>query len=273
MSNYVVAALYQFAPLPDYQAWREPLLNLMFEQDIKGTLLLAEEGINGTVSGPRKGIDNLLAYIKRDERFKNLEHKESYHSEHPFIRTKVKLKKEIVTLGVPGIDPNKTVGHYVEPKDWNDLISQPDVVLVDTRNTYEYEVGTFAGAIDPKTDAFRDFPNYVAENLDNTKHKKIAMFCTGGIRCEKATAFMLQQGFEEVYHLKGGILKYLEEVPAEKSLWQGECYVFDDRVSVDHKLDAGHYTVCALCDNPVSPESQKSELYKPGVSCPNCFSV
>lgn len=270
MSNYVVAALYQFASLPDYQAWREPLLDLMFKHDVKGTLLLAEEGINGTVSGTRDAIDTLLAYIKSDARFANLEHKESFHQEHPFLRTKVKLKKEIVTMGVPGIDPNILVGHYVEAKDWNNLISQPDVLLVDTRNSYEYEVGTFANAVDPKTNAFRDFPAYVAENLNPEKHKKVAMFCTGGIRCEKATAFMLQQGFEEVYHLKGGILKYFEDVPAEESLWQGECYVFDERISVDHQLNPGAYKVCAVCDMPVSVEEQLSEDYKPGVSCPKC---
>jgi len=269
MSNYVVAALYQFASMPDYQSWREPLLNLMLAKDIKGTLLLAEEGINGTVSGLRESIDELLAFIKRDVRFSALEHKESYHAAHVFLRTKVKLKKEIVTMGVTGIDPNRLVGRYVEPKDWNELISQPDVLVVDTRNNYEYEVGTFESAVDPNTSTFRQFPQYVADNLDPARHKKVAMFCTGGIRCEKATAYMLQQGFEQVYHLKGGILKYLEEVPAEQSLWRGECYVFDERVSVDHELNPGGYCVCPICDSPMPAPTAAGGL-DANSACPKC---
>lgn len=240
--SYVVAALYKFAALNDYQQMREPLRERCDALGIKGTLILAEEGINGTIAGSRNGIDQILAYLKADSRLADLEHKESFFDDPPFYRMKVKTKKEIVTLGIDGINPNVEVGQYVEPKDWNALISDPDVVVVDTRNDYEYELGTFEGAIDPNTDSFREFPAYVAENLDPTKNKKVAMFCTGGIRCEKSTAFMLQQGFEEVYHLQGGILKYLEEVPKEDSLWNGDCYVFDNRVAVNHDLEKSDYS-------------------------------
>ena len=212
MSRIVVAALYKFVSLKDYVALREPLLKTLVENDIKGTLLLAEEGINGTVSGTREGIDALLAWLKVDPRFADLDHKESC-DEQPFYRTKVKLKKEIVTLGVPGVDPNQRVGTYVEPQDWNALISDPEVLLIDTRNDYEVAIGTFEGAVDPKTKSFREFPDYIRQHYDPAVHKKVAMFCTGGIRCEKASAYMLGEGFEEVFHLKGGILKYLEEVP------------------------------------------------------------
>lgn len=237
----VVVALYKFVALPDYRALREPLRQLMLDHGVKGTLLLAEEGINGTVSGTREGIDALLTRLKADPRFADLEHKESYCAEQPFQRSKVKLKKEIVTLGVPEVDPTRQVGTYVAPADWNTLIDDPEVVLIDTRNDYEVAIGTFAGARDPKIASFREFADYVRSQLDPAKHKKIAMFCTGGIRCEKASSYMLSQGFEEVYHLKGGILKYLEEVPPTQSKWQGECFVFDDRVTVRHDLSTGDY--------------------------------
>lgn len=266
----VVAALYKFVALDDYQALREPLLEKMLQLDIKGTLLLAHEGINGTIAGSREGIDAILAWLKRDARFAQLEHKESLVDEPPFYRTKVKLKKEIVTLGVDGIDPNSMVGHYVEPKDWNALISDPDVIVVDTRNHYEYELGTFKGAIDPNTESFREFPQYVKDNLDPAKHKKVAMFCTGGIRCEKSTGLLLQQGFEQVYHLKGGILKYLEEVPQEQSLWQGDCYVFDNRVAVNHQLEKSDYDLCHGCRFPITEADKQSEFYQAGVCCPRC---
>lgn len=239
--SIVVAALYKFVSLPDYQALREPLRQVMLDNGVKGTLLLAEEGINGTVSGWRQGIDALLAWLKRDPRFADLEHKESYCEEQPFRRTKVKLKKEIVTLGVPQVDPTRQVGTYVEPKDWNALIDDPEVVLIDTRNDYEVAIGTFERAVDPKTGSFREFPDYVNTHFDPRRHKKVAMFCTGGIRCEKASSYLLSQGFEQVYHLKGGILKYLEEVPAEQSKWRGECFVFDERVTVGHALAEGEY--------------------------------
>ncbi|MCX7338206.1 MAG: rhodanese-related sulfurtransferase [Alphaproteobacteria bacterium] len=269
----VVAALYKFAPLHDFRDMLAPLKKVCEEQKIKGTLLLAAEGINGTVAGPRDGIDALLAHLKQDPRLADLEHKEAVADDYPFYRLKVRLKKEIVTLGVDGIDPNKQVGQYVDPKDWNRLISEPDVVLIDTRNDYEVGIGTFVGAIDPETKTFREFPGYVKQNLDPQKHKKIAMWCTGGIRCEKASAYMLAEGFEEVYHLKGGILKYLEEVPPEESLWQGECYVFDHRVSVGHGLIQGHYETCYGCRLPISAADKESEHYKEGVSCPACYSA
>ncbi|HZV61702.1 MAG TPA: rhodanese-related sulfurtransferase [Methylophilaceae bacterium] len=271
MSEIVVAALYKFASLPDFKDMQAPLLAQCNEYGIKGTLLLAQEGINGTVAGSRDGIDALLQYLRTDERLADIDHKESFAETMPFYRMKVRLKKEIVTLGVPGIDPNKKVGTYVPPKRWNSLISDPDVLVVDTRNAYEYEIGTFKGAIDPHTETFREFPEFVHKNLDPAKHKKVAMFCTGGIRCEKASAYMLEQGFEEVYHLQGGILKYLEEVPAEESLWEGECFVFDQRVAVKQGLELGDYALCHACRHPISPEDKLSPEYQEGVSCPYCY--
>ncbi len=271
MSQIVVAALYKFVKLPDYQQLASRLKEHCDRLGLKGTLLLAEEGINGTVSGTREGIDGLLAFLAAEGRFENLSHKESLYDEQPFYRMKVKLKKEIVTMGVKGIDPQKIVGTYVKPRDWNALISDPDVVVIDTRNSYEYDIGTFERAIDPKTETFREFPAYVAENLDPAKHKKVAMFCTGGIRCEKSTAYLKEQGFEEVYHLEGGILKYLEEVPEEQSLWRGECFVFDNRVAVNHKLQKGIYDQCHGCRHPITEEDKLSEQYMAGVSCPRCY--
>ena len=268
--SYVVAAMYKFVNLDDYEKLQPEILSFCQEHNIKGTLLLAKEGINGTVAGTRQDMDDLLTFLRSDERLADIEHKESYIDEIPFLRTKVKLKKEIVTLGQPGIDPNKQVGTYVEAKDWNQIISDPEVVLVDTRNHYEYQIGSFRNAISPETTNFREFPDYVKQNLDPAKHKKIAMFCTGGIRCEKASAYMLEQGFEEVYHLKGGILKYLEEVAVDESLWEGECFVFDGRVSVDHELSEGSYEQCFACRRPVSDEDMQSEHYQKGVSCPHC---
>jgi UPF0176 protein len=266
----VVCALYHFVTLEDYQALRQPLLDVMQKNDVKGTLLLAQEGINGTVAGSREGIDTLVGWLRQDERLANLDTKESYDDEMPFYRTKVKLKREIVTMGVEGIDPKKVVGTYVKPKDWNALISDPDVILVDTRNDYEVDIGTFKGAVDPKTRTFREFPAYVEENLNPQQHKKVAMFCTGGIRCEKSTAYMKEQGFDEVYHLEGGILKYLEEVPQEESLWQGECFVFDNRVAVNHQLEKGQYDQCHACRRPLTEADKQSEHYMPGVSCHHC---
>ncbi|WP_431687740.1 rhodanese-related sulfurtransferase [Hahella sp. NBU794] len=271
MSQYVICALYKFVALDDFEALRAPLLEVMEKNEIKGTLLLAREGVNGTVSGTREGMDALLAWLKSDPRMADLSYKESYDENIPFYRTKVKLKKEIVTMGVEGIDPKRVVGTYVKPQDWNALITDPEVLLIDTRNDYEVQIGKFKNAINPNTETFREFPDYVKSNLDPAKHKKVAMYCTGGIRCEKSTAYLKELGFEDVYHLEGGILKYLEEVPQEESTWEGECFVFDNRVAVDHGLNKGSYDQCHACRMPISAEDMQSEHYKKGVSCPHCY--
>jgi UPF0176 protein len=271
MSSTVVAALYKFVSLPDYQSFAPRLKTRCDELGLKGTLLLAEEGINGTVSGSREAIDGLLEFLNADSRFHGISHKESFFEGAPFYRMKVKLKKEIVTMGVEGIDPKQIVGTYVKSRDWNALISDPEVLVIDTRNSYEYSIGTFARAIDPQTETFREFPAFVAQNLDPAKHKKVAMFCTGGIRCEKSTAYLKEQGFNEVYHLEGGILKYLEEVPEEESLWRGQCFVFDNRVAVNHSLQKGDYDQCHGCRHPITEMDKQSVRYMPGVSCPRCY--
>ena len=271
MSNIVVSALYKFTALDDFEALKNPLLKLMEAHQVKGTLLLAKEGINGTIAGDRKGIDALLSWLRADPRFADIQSKESYEQDMPFYRSKVKLKKEIVTMGVDSIDPNKIVGTYVKPQDWNALISDPDVLLIDTRNDYEVKIGAFLHAINPDTKTFREFPQYVKDHLDPDKHKKVAMYCTGGIRCEKSTAYLKERGFEDVYHLQGGILKYLEEVPAEQSLWRGECFVFDNRVAVNHALEKGQYDQCYACRYPITEEDKNNEQFQQGVSCPNCF--
>jgi UPF0176 protein len=271
MSNIVVCALYKFVTLNDFEQMRTPLRETMVKHGVKGTLLLAAEGINGTVAGTREGIDKLLDWLKADPRLETLSSKESYDDHMPFYRTCVKLKKEIVTMGIEGIDPKKTVGTYVKPDQWNDLISDPDVTLVDTRNEYEIEIGTFKNAVNPNTTSFREFPQYVEENLDPKKNKKVAMFCTGGIRCEKSTAYLKEQGFDEVYHLEGGILKYLEDVPEEESLWEGECFVFDNRVSVNHQLEKGDYDQCHACRMPITEQQKTMPEYERGVSCHHCF--
>ena len=270
-STVIVAALYKFVALPDYRELREPLLDVCLNAGVKGTLLLATEGINGTIAGSRLAIDEVLAYLKSDARFNDIDHKESLDSELPFYRMKVKLKKEIVTMGREGIDPKMLVGHYVEPQDWNALITDPEVTVIDTRNHYECDIGSFEGAINPQTTTFKEMPAFVDQQLDPAKHKKVAMFCTGGIRCEKSTAYLLEQGFDEVYHLKGGILKYLEEVPEEKSLWQGECFVFDNRVAVDHDLNVGSYDQCHGCRHPITEAQKSSPHYQRGVCCPLCY--
>jgi UPF0176 protein len=257
--------------LENYKELRQPLLDEMLKADVKGTLLLAYEGINGTIAGSRVGVDHVLAWLKSDERLADFDTKESYTDEMPFYRTKVKLKKEIVTMGVQGIDPNLKVGRYIKPENWNELISDPDTILIDTRNDYEYQIGTFKNAVNPDTDTFREFPKYVKENLDPKKHKKVAMFCTGGIRCEKSTAYLMEQGFEEVFHLQGGILKYLEEVPQDNTLWEGECFVFDNRVAVNHDLEKGSYEQCYACRYPITKAEMQSDKYQEGVSCPHCF--
>lgn len=271
MTTTVVAALYKFVRLPDFEALRKPLYKLMLDHEVRGTLLLAEEGLNGTVAGSREGVDAVLSFLRADPRINALTVKESYALENPFYRSKVKLKKEIVTMGVEDIDPNDIVGTYVKPEDWNALIADPDVLLVDTRNDYEVQIGTFKNALNPQTESFREFPEFAKRKLAPSKYKKVAMFCTGGIRCEKSTAFMKQQGFKEVYHLEGGILKYLEQVPQENSLWQGECFVFDNRVTVNHQLEKGSYDQCHACRMPITKLDKESELYQRGISCPHCY--
>ncbi|HBN88334.1 MULTISPECIES: rhodanese-related sulfurtransferase [Rheinheimera] len=268
---YVVAALYKFVRLADYVTLRDTLYDTMVANKVKGTLLLAEEGINGTICGSREGVDAVKAWLDADGRFTGMSYKESLSEELAFYRTKVKLKKEIVTMGVEGIDPANIVGTYVKGEDWNTLISDPDTVLIDTRNDYEVAIGTFKNAVNPNTTTFREFPQWAADNLDKRKHKKVAMFCTGGIRCEKSTAYLKEQGFDEVYHLDGGILKYLEDMPEEKSLWQGECFVFDQRVAVKHGLEQGSYDQCYACRMPLSKEEMLSDNYVKGLSCPHCF--
>ncbi len=251
LMTWTVTAFYKFVTIDDPAAFRPALREACAKNGIVGTVLLAHEGINGTVAGPAHGIAGFLAFLRADARFADLVSKESYALEQPFKRMKVRLKREIVTLGQPDADPNERVGQYVEPKDWNALIAQEDVVTIDTRNAYEVQIGTFEGALDPATRSFREFPDYVKTNLDPARHKRVAMFCTGGIRCEKATAYMLAQGFEEVYHLKGGILKYLEEVPPEESRWRGECFVFDERVALGHGVELGTHVMCPACGTPV----------------------
>ena len=265
-----VAALYRFVRLDDYESMREPLLNFCTERGVKGTLLLAHEGVNGTISGGKTAIADVLSYLRSDERLTDLDCKFSYHEERPFLRMKVKLKREIVTMGLEDIDPNQSVGRYASPEEWNDLVDDPECLVIDTRNDYEVEIGSFRGAINPGTKSFRDFPAWVDENLDPQKHKKVAMFCTGGIRCEKSTSLLVSKGFDDVWHLKGGILNYLEETPESSTRWEGECFVFDNRVAVNHQLEKGQYDQCFACRFPLDDAQKQSPLYVPGVSCPRC---
>ncbi|MDH5655631.1 MAG: rhodanese-related sulfurtransferase [Spirochaetia bacterium] len=271
MKPVTVAAMYKFVKFSNYRDFREPLLKLMKENGIKGTLLLADEGINGTVAGSYESIQFLISWLKKDPRFSDLGCKFSYDESIPFNRVRVKLKKEIVTMGIHGIDPLKTVGTYISPADWNQLISDPEVLLIDTRNEYETRIGTFQNALIPHTDHFRQFPEYIRRNVNKNQHKKVAMFCTGGIRCEKATAYLKEMGFEEVFHLQGGILNYLEKVNSDDSMWDGECFVFDRRVSVNHLLEKGSYDQCHACRMPITEEEKNSPQYTHGVSCPHCF--
>ena len=265
-----VAALYRFVRLEDFESLRAPLLAFCEARGIRGTLLLAEEGINGTIAGTEQAISEVLEYLKSDNRLADLDCKFSYNTDRPFLRMKVKLKKEIVTMGRPGIDPNQCVGRYASPEQWNALVDDPECLVIDTRNDYEVEIGTFQGAINPNTTSFREFPEWVEENLDPSKHKKVAMFCTGGIRCEKSTSLLVSMGFEDVWHLQGGILNYLEKTPVEQTRWDGECFVFDSRVSVDHDLEKGSYDQCYACRFPIDDAQKASDLYVPGVSCPRC---
>lgn len=268
-----VAALYRFTPFPDPAALREPLLAACEEVGVKGTLLLAHEGINGTIAGTDNAIAAVLDHIRALPGCAELDVKFSYASAPPFHRMKVRLKREIVTMGEPSVDPTASVGRYVDPQDWNALISDPDTLVIDTRNDYEVAVGTFEGAVDPHTQAFRDFPKWFREHRDELLEgkKKVAMFCTGGIRCEKSTSFLRGEGIEEVYHLKGGILRYLEEMPEEQSKWHGDCFVFDERVTVRHGLEPGDYSMCRACRRPISDADMESEHFAEGISCPHCF--
>lgn len=274
MAKYLVAALYHFVELEDYQTLQQPLIEFCEQRNIIGTLLLAREGINGTIAGPEQGVRELLDFLRADPRMASLVHKEAWADVMPFYRLKIKLKKEIVTLGVPDLKTAEMVGEYVPPAEWNALITQPDVVLIDTRNDYEVGIGTFQNAINPKTDSFSQFPEWVAEQRKPggvlAGNPRVAMFCTGGIRCEKSTAFMRSQGFDEVYHLQGGILQYLEDIPAEQSTWVGECFVFDERVSVGHGLKRGDYSFCRACRMPINAAEKALPQFEEGVSCPYC---
>lgn len=270
MNGTVIASLYKFVTLEDFRTLREPLLQACLGAGTRGTLLLAPEGINGTLAGTRQAIDEVLAYLRRDPRLADIVPREAHDTRQPFHRMKVKLKREIVTMGVPGVEPRRRVGTYVTPRDWNALLDDPEVLLIDTRNDYECGIGSFRGALDPQTTNFREFPEFVRNHLDPRRHRKVAMFCTGGIRCEKASAYMLEQGFEEVYHLQGGILRYLEEVPEAESRWRGECFVFDDRVAVNHRLERGRYDQCYGCRRPITAQDKRSPDYEKGVCCPYC---
>ena len=268
---FTVCALYHFTRFDDPAALRGPLLDLCQREGITGTLLLAQEGINGTVAGPTAAaIDRLVAHINALPGCTGFDYKLSSAQEQPFLRMKVRLKREIVTMGQPDIDPKARVGHYCSPEEWNALISADDVAIIDTRNDYEVEIGTFKGAIDPQTKSFREFPQWWEENKDRFHNKRIAMFCTGGIRCEKSTNFLIGQGIDEVYHLKGGILKYLEEMPRDESLWEGECFVFDGRVSIGHGLEEGPHELCHACRMPILPEDKERPEYEEGVACHRC---
>lgn len=268
---FTIAALYHFTRFADPAALQQPLLALGRAHNIRGSLLLAGEGINGTIAGSRAGIDAVLTHIRALPGCAGVEHKESWSETPPFGRFKVRLKREIVTMGQPDIDPRTSVGNYLSPAEWNDLISAPDVAVIDTRNDYEVGIGTFEGAIDPQTKSFRDFPAWWQANKERFHNKRIAMFCTGGIRCEKSTNYLLGEGVQDVYHLKGGILKYLEEMPEAQSLWNGECYVFDNRVSVGHGLVPGPYSTCHACRRPLAPEDLARPEFDEGVSCHQCL--
>lgn len=272
-NRFVVAALYKFIVIEDCPALQTELRDICHKYGIMGTLLIAKEGLNGTISGTSSAIDRIVAWLRAHPDFSDIDIKFSYHASMPFHRMKVRLKSEIVTMGEADILPSEQAGIYVDPEAWNSLISDPDVLVVDTRNDYEIAIGQFKGAENPHTTSFRQFPDYaksLADLPEDERPKKIAMYCTGGIRCEKSTSLMKQMGFEDVYHLKGGILRYLEEVDKQDSLWEGECFVFDSRVSVDHDLNAGSYSLCHACKMPLSEEDMRSSMYQPSISCGYC---
>ena len=270
---YVIAALYHFTRFEEPAVLKPALVDLCAANAVMGTLLLAREGVNGTIAGPRTGIDAVIAHLRGLPGCADLEWKEAMSDRRPFGRMKVRIKREIVTMGQPDVDPRARVGHYVAPEDWNDLIAREDVAVIDTRNDYEVAIGTFEGAIDPETRSFGEFPAWWQSNRHRFEGKKIAMFCTGGIRCEKSTNYLLGEGVEDVFHLKGGILKYLEAVPAEHSRWRGECFVFDNRVSVGHGLVEGPHLLCHGCRQPILPEDMQRPEYEAGVSCHHCHHV
>ena len=269
-NGFVVAALYKFVRLPDFRELQQPLLERCLALRLKGTFLLAAEGINGAVAGSRKGVDGILDYLHAESRFADLVHKESRAAECPFHRMKVKLKQEIVSLGIEDVDPVELSGRHVEPEDWNAVISRPGTLVLDVRNEYESGIGSFSKAVAPGTGTFREFPGYAEKNLNPAEHSRIAMFCTGGIRCEKASSYLLSRGFKEVLQLRGGILNYLEKTDRKDSLWEGECFVFDNRVAVNHDLAEGDYEQCFACRRPITEADMASEKYQPGVSCPHC---
>lgn len=269
--SVTVFTFYKFVEIADREVLRSQWQAECDARALRGTILIATEGVNATLSGQREALDGFMDHLRQDARFADVDAKVSTAAAHPFGRMKVKLKREIVTLGQPEANPAQRVGTYVPPTEWNRIIQDPEVVLIDARNDYEVSIGTFLGAVNPQTQSFRQLPDYVHTHLNPAEHRKVAMFCTGGIRCEKATAYLLNQGFEEVYHLQGGILKYLEEVPAEQSLWQGECFVFDERVAVRHGLAPGSYDMCRACGHPVSAGDRAEPTYQPGISCPHCY--
>ena len=271
MRKILIADFYRFEKLGDFSNLKIPILKKCFQQQVKGTILLAEEGINGTIAGSSRGVSSVLAFIRSDPRLAAMCHREAEADSMPFKKIKVRLKKEIITMGVPDLDPTKSVGTYVDPKHWNELISESGVALIDIRNDYEVEIGTFSGAIDPKLSKFRDFPRWLKHNSDYLIGKKIAMFCTGGIRCEKSTALLKKQGYRDVFHLEGGILSYLEVVNEEESTWNGDCFVFDDRVSVKHGLKVGDFGLCHACGRAVARLAMLSNHFIPGVSCEKCY--
>jgi UPF0176 protein len=272
---YKVAALYKFTKILNPFKIHNNIRSKLKNHNVNGTILVGEEGINGTISSnSKKNLDKAIEFISKLEGFKNLEVKYSFSEKNPFIRLKVKLKKEIVTIGDTSVDPTKIVGEYVSPAKWNELIDNKDTIIIDTRNNYEYSIGTFKNSLNPKTSKFREFPNWIKEQKftkEDKKHKNIAMFCTGGIRCEKASSLMRAQGFDNVFHLKGGILKYFEDIPEADTRWQGECFVFDDRVSVKHDLSEGSYDMCHGCRMPITEDDKLSAKYIRGVACPDCF--
>ncbi|WP_210546312.1 rhodanese-related sulfurtransferase [Rhodoferax sp. PAMC 29310] len=277
MREFLTAAFYKFVDLPDFADLKAPLLACCEANEVKGLILLAQEGINSTIAGPEAGVRAVLATLRQDPRFADLQHKEAWSSKLPFYRMKLRLKKEIVTMGVPEVSPTKMAGTYVKPQDWNALISDPNVVVVDTRNDYEVGIGTFTGALNPDIQSFAQLPDWVAGNdalnPASGQKPKVAMFCTGGIRCEKSTALLRAQGYDEVFHLEGGILKYLETVPEAESLWEGQCFVFDERVSVGHGLVPGPHGLCRACRHPLNDTDMASPLFEAGVSCPKCHAT
>jgi UPF0176 protein len=269
--TYLIATFYKFANISSLEAKKQQILAWCQSQKVKGSIILAEEGINGTIAGSEKAIASVLTHLRSLPNLDDLEHKESTADKPPFVRLKVKIKSEIVTLGLPAVNPNQQVGTYVNPQDWNQVISDPEVVVIDTRNDYEIKIGSFKRAQNPHTQSFREFPEYIAQNLDPQANPKVAMFCTGGIRCEKASSYLLSQGFKEVYHLKGGILKYLENVSPEESMWEGECFVFDERVAVKEGLELGSHELCYACGHPISEADKNSPYYESNISCPHCY--